>query len=245
MSFRFNFLAAVIAALVASIPMNAQRPLCCDTEGTILQYEKTEFKKDKIVRYQKMEVLKVEQGSKEEKNVTIRTTLTRPDGKYVYGGPLSTQTKVYANGEIELNLADMATAVIKSLFPKQSVETASVQATLPALLSVGEKLSDIKCEMKIGPYKHTIQVCEREVLRKESLDVPAGTFECYLIREHRIESSILRNKDCILYDWYSPGLGIVRHDNFTPEMKPISSEVLVSITNGKGLNPIGGGADVK
>ena len=49
-----------------------------------------------------------------------------------------------------------------------------------------------------------------------SLDgtVPAGTFDCIVVRERKIERGIGRNRDTLTENWYAPGIGPVRHDSY-------------------------------
>ena len=66
-------------------------------------------------------------------------------------------------------------------------------------------------------------------MRKETITVPAGTFDCIVIKEHKLEKAPLYKRERITYTWYSLGMGMVRHDTFFLSGAQECSEKLVSI----------------
>jgi hypothetical protein len=85
---------------------------------------------------------------------------------------------------------------------------------LPADMKPGDKLPDGRGTVKTGVMTHSREIIEREVLRYERVTVPAGTFDCIVVREHKIERGIGRNRDTLTENWYAPGIGPVRHDSY-------------------------------
>ena len=77
----------------------------------------------------------------------------------------------------------------------------------------------------------SIDYTERKVLRTEKVTVPAGTFDCIVVQERKVEKAPLLKRENITLTWYSLEYGFVRHDSLLPDGSLESSEQLVSISN--------------
>lgn len=144
----------------------------------------------------------------------IILTFKSPAGKELYGGPASMTTVVTADGTTEQDLGASLKAVLHNMFPGAAQEVESVPARLPVNLKPGDRLPDARCRVRTGVLVHTMDITERVVLRTERITVPAGTFDCVVLREHKVEHGIGRERDNICENWYAPGVGPVRHDSF-------------------------------
>lgn len=109
----------------------------------------------------------------------------------------------YRNGDFVINQQD------KLLFPA----SIAVGATLPNGKLNAELDSDGSKIAKVS-YETT----ERSVLAKESVTVPAGTFECYKIstKIHSVTTvtGIGLNYDYVLIEWFAYGVGVVRSETY-------------------------------
>ena len=74
-----------------------------------------------------------------------------------------------------------------------------------------------------------ITVTQRQVLRFETIQTPAGTYHCAVIRETKLEKGMGRNRHTIADTWYSKGVGMVRHDTYNLELELQTSEILTGI----------------
>ena len=156
-------------------------------------------------------------------------TLRGPGGNELYGGPTPMTTTVLADGTVEQDLGASLKAVMHNMFPgaEQSVET--TPARIPAVLAPGDRLPDARCVVRTGVMTHSITVTEREVLRFERISTPAGTFDCVVLREHKVERGPGRNRDTVSENWYARGFGPVRHDSYRyskGQLRLEASEVL-------------------
>ncbi|ABG60580.1 conserved hypothetical protein [Cytophaga hutchinsonii ATCC 33406] len=93
----------------------------------------------------------------------------------------------------------------------------------PNVLEVGAKLNNGKLSAeldsdgtKVG--KLLYEITERLVQAKESVTVPAGTFDCYKIstKVHSITTiaGVNLNYDYVLIEWYAYGIGLVRSETY-------------------------------
>lgn len=141
-------------------------------------------------------------------------TIHGPGGNELYGGAAPMSTVVTADGTTEQDLGASLKAVLHNMFPGAAQEVETVPARLPANLKPGDRLPDAHARVKTGVLTHTMDITEREVLRTERITVPAGTFDCVVLREHKIEHGVGRERDNICENWYAPGIGPVRHDSY-------------------------------
>ena len=95
----------------------------------------------------------------------------------------------------------------------------------------GDTLEEIHGKVECAGMKLSIDYTERKVLRRETITVPAGTFDCIVVQERKVEKAPLMKRDNITLTWYCLGYGFVRHDSLLPDGSLESSELLVSISN--------------
>lgn len=95
----------------------------------------------------------------------------------------------------------------------------------------GDTLDEIHGKVECAGMKLTIDYTERKVLRREKVTVPAGTFDCIVVQERKVEKAPLMKRDSITLTWYALGYGFVRHDSLLPDGSVESSEQLVSISH--------------
>ena len=107
---------------------------------------------------------------------------------------------------------------------------------IPKNMYPGQKLNDVKFTMKTNASGADMTVIsnltERKVGAKETITTPAGTFECMPISGLRKSSmkvmGMNRNmgkptKETI---WYSPGIGMVKSENYDEKGKLETSQIL-------------------
>lgn len=198
--------------LLPALWARAGEPFTTTTAGRTLVYERT--KANGNVEYTTTMEYK---GVRHEGGKTILDiifTIKGPGGRELYGGAAPMSTVVTADGTTEQDLGASLKAVLHNMFPGAAQEVETVPARLPANLKPGDRLPDAHARVKTGVLTHTMDITEREVLRTERITVPAGTFDCVVLREHKIEHGVGRERDNICENWYAPGIGPVRHDSY-------------------------------
>lgn len=202
----------LILLLLPGLSVLAGEPFTTTTAGRTLVYERT--KANGNVEY--TTTMKYT-GVRHEGGKTILDiifTIKSPAGKELYGGAAPMTTTVTADGTTEQDLGASLKAVLHNMFPGAAQEVESVPARLPKDLKPGDRLPDARCRVRTGVLVHTMDITEREVLRTERITVPAGTFDCVVLREHKVEHGIGRERDNICINWYAPGIGPIRHDSY-------------------------------
>ena len=202
----------LILLLLAGLSVRAGEPFTTTTAGRTLVYERT--KANGNVEYT---MTMKYTGVRHEGGKTILDiifTIKSPAGKELYGGAAPMTTTVTADGTTEQDLGASLKAVLHNMFPGAVQEVESVPARLPLNLKQGDRLPDAHCRVRTGVLVHTMDITGREVLRTERITVPAGTFDCVVLREHKVEHGIGRERDNICINWYAPGVGPIRHDSY-------------------------------
>lgn len=199
--------------LMAGFAAAAGEPYTVTKAGRTLIYERTKAGNGRLERTVTMEYT----GVRREGGKTVVEyifTMRGPGGGELYGGATKMATTVRADGTTEQDLGASLKAVLHNMFPGAAQEVESVPARLPLNLKPGDRLPDARCRVRTGVLVHTMDITERVVLRTERITVPAGTFDCVVLREHKVERGVGRNRDTISENWYAPGVGPVRHDSY-------------------------------
>ena len=202
----------IMMLLLAGVAGRAGEPYCCTTPGRTLVYERTKAN-GRFERTVTMEYTAVRRSGT-KRLVDCILTVRGPGGGELYGGPSQQTTVVTADGTVEQNLAESLRTVLHNMFPGASQSAEGTPAVLPADMKPGDKLPDGRGTVKTGIMTHSMEIIEREVLRYERITVPAGTFDCIVVRERKIERGIGLGRDTVSENWYAPGVGPVRHDSY-------------------------------
>ncbi len=153
-------------------------------------------------------------------------TLGRPSGAPMYGGPAPMEVAIDADGTVRMDLGASLKAVLRNYLSRAELVSSGTQALLPADMHPGDELPEAHCVVDALGAKYRIDVTERRVLRAERLTTPAGTFDCVVVREHKVERGPGRHRDTISESWYTPGVGYVRHDTYDKNHRLETTEVL-------------------
>ncbi|MCR5350908.1 MAG: hypothetical protein K6E35_00225 [Bacteroidales bacterium] len=205
----------LLSVLLLSVGLFARagEPYTCTQAGRTLEFERHKASNGRLERRTTMYYTDVRrEGS--GRVVECIFTVFGPGGGALYGGGALMRTTITADGTVEQDLGASVAAVLHNLFPGAEQTIAGTPARIPVDLKVGDKLPDGQCTVKTGIMTHTIHIFDREVLRFERIRVPAGEFDCVVLREHKVERGIGRNRDTISENWYAPGVGPVRHDSY-------------------------------
>ena len=201
-----------ILLLLAGLSARAGEPYVCLQAGRTLEYERHKAN-GRLERTTTMQYTRIRQEG-DTRIVEYLFTLRGPGGSVLYGGSAPMATEVAPDGAIRQDLGASLRAVLHNMFPGAAQSVESVPAVIPATLHPGDRLPDAHCTVKTGIMTHTIDLTERTVLRFERVRVPAGEFDCVVIREHKVERGVGRNRDTVSESWYAPGVGPVRHDTY-------------------------------
>lgn len=102
---------------------------------------------------------------------------------------------------------------------------------LPNKLEKGQTLPDTNMNMDIDAgsmaMNFKVSTINRKVTGKETITVPAGTFDCIII-ESETTLKMLITKHTVSKKWLAKGVGVVKTENYKKNGKLDSSEVLTA-----------------
>lgn len=224
---KFRLLTVLLLTLLR-LPAAAGEPWFCVTPGRTLVYERTRSGDGRLERRTEMRFTGVRPDGG-GRSVDYLLTVCGPDGRELYGGAAPMSVAIDADGGVLLDLGASIRAVLHNLLPHAEQRIGGTPALLPAELKPGDRLPDAHSVVKTGVLTHTVDITGREVLRFERIRVPAGEFDCVVLRERKVERGIGRNRDTVSENWYARGVGLVRHDSYLynkGNLKAEASEVL-------------------
>lgn len=112
------------------------------------------------------------------------------------------------------------------------VETDNLE--MPSNLKVGEKLKDgiITIDISSNGMKlmtMEVIVSDRNVLSREDVTTPAGTFNCFKIAQ-TVTTKMGMQMVVKSIDWLSPGTGMIKSESFSGSDKPMGTSELIKIS---------------
>jgi hypothetical protein len=215
----------LIALLLPGLCALAGEPYFCLQTGRTLYYERTKASNGRLERTTTMRIGAVS-PSGTGRRVEYVFLLQGPGGKDLYGGEAPMETEIASDGSVRMDVGAQLGAVLRNLFPNAAVSASGRPALLPAGMKPGDRLPDAHSSVSAGVLTYTVDITEREVLRAERVTVPAGTFDCLVVREHKVERGPGRNRTTTSESWYVAGLGYVRHDTYDKNLRLETTEVL-------------------
>ncbi|NND32405.1 MAG: hypothetical protein HKN76_07415 [Saprospiraceae bacterium] len=123
-----------------------------------------------------------------------------------------------SDGVYRANVSNFMNPAVKEMFGNVEVSVTGEDLVIPPNLKVGEKLPDanshMEAEMGIITMKMDMEITNREVLGKETVVTPAGSFEAFKVtaQEH-IKMPVMNRTSTGIY-FYAPGYGQVKYEYF-------------------------------
>ena len=110
------------------------------------------------------------------------------------------------------------------------VEPADKAYTINRLLELFEvdDIEDAVFEVTVAGLPCKVSVTDRKVVGRERITVPAGTFDCVVVLEHKSQR-LGKLVVSYAYTWYAAGIGMIRHDTYVKGSLK-TTERLVSLT---------------
>ena len=198
-----------------------------DKEGGKLEYVRKQVKDGSVVWRFTGTITKVA-DSGTYKDITTESVFTKPNGKPLYSSSVIQMVRVdNETNEVSVDVAGAMASYIKAR-AGLTANCTKVYSTLKADAKPGDELESVFAQAKVGPLTYNLAITERKILRRETLSVPAGTFDCIVLYEHKKEDGPGHHRDVINHSWYCKGVGYVRHDSYI-DGKLDTSEILYSI----------------
>lgn len=113
------------------------------------------------------------------------------------------------------------------------VEISGINAAFPNDMEVGQKLPDSNLGIKVNVggmnMNFTVNSNNREVVGKETITTPAGTFDCLIISSES-HTKMMVTKSTISKMWLAKGYGMVKQEDYSKNGKLIGYQLLTSFS---------------
>lgn len=225
-----SFISAITLFCACLAAPAQDRAFFCTSAGTRLHYERVAAGTGNAwwTHFETIDAVRRLDGGGLEVDVT--STITSKSGKSPVKEPVSSTVVVRADGTVEVDVAKAAEEAARQRFSAFNFTSSGGVSLLPATLAPGDVLPDIHSVVSWAGIKMTIDYTGRSVLRREKITVPAGTYDCIVVREHKLERAPLHLRERVTLTWYAPGIGMVRHDTNFPDSRPETVETLVAVS---------------
>ena len=110
----------------------------------------------------------------------------------------------------------------------QDVMSKGDASNVPAGLKPGSTIPDGRIKVLVGKITANITTQNRQVLEQKEITVPAGTFDCYLIKEEQVTKTVFSKTEEI-ETWYAAGIGCVKQAVYDRKGRLDHTQELVSI----------------
>ena len=219
-------IALLVLLTLTPLVLQAQEPYFCTEGSRTLYYERYKAGARKLFQTTTLEIGKAERSGK-GRNVHYGMLLRKAGGREMMGGTAQLTAQIEGNGDVWMDFGSMVKVVLQNMFPRAKITQKGDPAIMPAKMQPEDTLPDAHCVVRLMGFNVTVDVTERRVLRCEKLTTPAGTFNCMVVREHKVEDGPMHHNDLWSDTWYAPGVGYVRRDGYDKKMRMEYTEVLI------------------
>jgi len=99
---------------------------------------------------------------------------------------------------------------------------------------VGEDLPDANVQIKMSMgginMNMNVETVNRKVEKKEQVDTPAGSFDCYVISSDTKSKMMMANKTFPSRQWLAEGVGMIKQETYNKSGKIVGSMMLTEFS---------------
>ena len=213
----FAVMSAAALALVGGYSVSAQdydkSGYCPITKGMTLEYVNYDADGARTGSF----ILKVSavEGTLSKGTVTFDQYFYDADGKPLFddnGGNLPMEVTVGGPEGTVSRMSDVG-----KVMKVQDIMSKGDASSVPAGMKVGTTIPD-----------GCLSTQNRQVTEQKSITVPAGTFDCFLIKEEQVTKTVMSKTERI-ETWYAAGIGCIRQAVYDRKGRLDHTQELVSI----------------
>ena len=227
-------LTLVISAAFLALPDGLSAQACSIyysiEDGVRLEYTLYD-KKDKVEGTQWQEFSDVRETAN-GLDVTVEMGMIDAKGKEAF----RTTYGMSCDGNIiRIDFESLLNAQMLAQQEGMEVEITGTDLELPNQLEVGMELPDANVQMKMnmGAMNMNMEAntTDRRVEKMETVDTPAGSFECYVIYSNTQSKMMMVNKSFPNRVWLAKGVGMVKSESYNSKGKLLSRMVLSKVSD--------------
>lgn len=224
---------ALVTVLLTAFPWqstdSALEAYFCTREGAVLSYERRYAESGRLKWNHTLSIQSSFREADGSLTLECSSLFTDERGRELNGGAVVYKTEVFPNGEVCADPSEAFSSVLRNRLPDRSVSSVPARSVLPSELVPGALLPDLEFSVSAMGLTWRVRVSDRRVLRVEKMTTDAGTFDCPVVSEHKVEKGPGRNRETTALTWYAAGVGMVRHDTYDKSGRLETSEVLKKI----------------
>lgn len=194
---------SVFGLMISVLSVHAQAPYMCVTKGATLDYASYD-EADRLQSHTRLFIKDVSNPS--EGNYTLRvenSTIKKPGQKKSGDDAYVSVVEVIQGHVVALPVTSDGT---------QTVIEGAEALLLPNKLAVGYKLPIGDVRLDMAGMATVASLTENEVIGREEVTTPAGTFKCYILKQTMSTSMLGMAMISTTKSWYSRGVGIVKRE---------------------------------
>jgi len=176
----------------------------------ITHYGKSKKKASSVVDYTISKVEKTSKGT-----VSTMTVAVNEGGKNEI--PEQEIQMTCSGNKLSIDFESLMNPELLAQYGDIDYEITGTNLEWPSNLSVGTTLPDAKMDMNIsmGGMNMTVStvITNREVIGKEKVTTPAGTFDCYVMTYNTTVNTMGMNTEMSSKQWFSKGVGMVKQED--------------------------------
>jgi len=227
----------ILFCLAIACGLTAVAQQDCSTYFPFKQGVKMEYtnynKKDKVEGAQMHEISDIQSTDGGGISATVSTMVTDKKGKELQSGNYEVKCK---DGAFYMDMTGIIPTEMMQGKEAEGDASAEIDIeqegmVIPADLSVGQELPDASTTINLGSggmnlMKMKVDMTDRKVEAKETLETPAGTFDCYKMSyTMKTKFSFVKN-EMQSTQWYAEDIGMVRSETYNKKGKLVGYSVL-------------------
>ena len=139
----------------------------------------------------------------------------------------------YSDGLMHIRLRNVIPAYIFEEYNNMDIVDSESGFQFPVDLEIGQQLQDLNLgfELKVAPITHKVNYIlkDRVVTRKETINTPAGTFECFVIESQTRMQPKNRNTGSTK-QWVNTNFGLIKETDYNASGQLVGMTLVTAIT---------------
>jgi len=140
---------------------------------------------------------------------------------------------------IQINHKNVIPAFVFEEYSNMEFDASESSISFPANPGIGQKLDDISLtvEILVAPITRKLRyfLTDRVVKSQETINTPAGTFECFVVEADSNMKPKNKNTGTVK-QWFAPQLGLVKQIDYNASGKVTSVNLLTDLKTGSNQN---------
>lgn len=229
MNYLKNNLRTLVLLLVFNLPGTSFAQMCNDffplKEGLRMEYTLYD-KKGKVEGAQWQEFRNVKETANGTE-VEVHMGFMDDKGK----NPYEMSYTMTCDGDVvRIDFKSLLSTQMMEQYGEMEAEITGTDIEWPTQMQSGMELPDAGVIMKVNMgamnMKMEVEMTNRKVEKKETITVPAGTFDCYVIYSDNRSKMMMVDKNFPNRTWISEGVGTVKTESYNGKGKLLNSMVL-------------------